>query len=63
MLTWLLPLEAVAWMTTLPPGPGAATSRRASNCPVFATLIATPEVLPLFNVIEPPEELRRPGVS
>ena len=59
MLIWLLPVGAVAWMTTLPPGPGAAASRRESNWPVLATLIATPDVLPLFSVMEPPEELRR----
>src|SRR2546423_4172173 len=53
-------LAAVARIVILPPGPGAAASRRERSWPVLVTLMATPVVL-LCKLIFPPERLWRLG--
>src|SRR5207245_6374691 len=49
-------------MVTLPPGPGAAASRRERSCPVLEILMATPLGFPLLSVMFPPFALRRRDV-
>src|SRR6184192_151837 len=53
-------LAAVARIVILPPGPGAAASRRERSWPVLVTLIATPVAL-LCKLMFPPERLWRLG--